>query len=244
MENREQQQPVPDEDEADAEMMEVEPQQAQQQLAANHQVEMETSVLSAILGRINVRMLLSNEERSRALAIRAAIAADATLENLSDMMYAQLALIDGDNLQDAVGRVRHLQQFREEYNIKDNFTQAQDISKRFLKAHRGHMLSISYNAMEGNYVAIYDQACLDTSSLRHDRDWELFLAYGWYLYHALSPDLHAIRCVSFKSAPLLLFRLQVDANTFFFVLRLFDILQTWHYSHCRMRRIGLESNRY
>lgn len=195
-------------------MVDAEPQQAQQQLAANRQGEMGTSVLSAILGCINVRMLISNEERSRALAIKAAIAADTTLENLSDMMYAQLALTDGDNLQQALDRARHLQQFREEYNITDSFTQAKDISQRFLKAHRGHMLSISYNAMEGNYVAIYDQARLDSKSLRLDKDWELFLAYGWYLYHALNPDLHAIRYVSAEPASLLILcRMQVDANT-------------------------------
>ena len=180
--------PDPEEDDDDV-MMGGEPQQPQRPLG------IEPSVLSTILDRINVRMLISNDERRRALAIKAAIKADDTLEPLSDMMYTQFALIDGDNVEQALTRARHLQHFREEYQINDTFEQAQEISKKFLKDHPGHMLSIAYNPMEGNYVVIYDQARLDAKKLNFHKEWQIFLAYGWYLYHALSPDLHAIRYV-------------------------------------------------
>lgn len=55
------------------------------------------------------------------------------------------------------------------------------------------MLSIAYDTNVGNYVVVYDQARLDANKLKSDQDWELFFNYGWYLYHALCPDIHAIR---------------------------------------------------
>ena len=155
------------------------------------------NLIEAILRTVNVRMLLSSQERQWALAIKAAILACDDLEPLSDMMYAQLALKDGDNVQSALQRARHLQLFRQEYEISDNFEEACAICKTMLQNHRGHILALAHNANDGNYVIIYDQARGDLGEVLNGdatgRAWRIFLASGWYLYHALTPDFLAMR---------------------------------------------------
>jgi hypothetical protein len=151
------------------------------------------AILNEIFSRVNVRMLLSDEERRRALAVKAAIEACEDLEPLSDMMYAQIAFVDQDDIESAVDRARHLQTFRQEYGVADTFEQGVALSGDFLKQHPGHMLTMAYHPTEGNYVIMYDQANFDDSILRDDRCFRTFIGYGWYLYHAVNPDLHAMR---------------------------------------------------
>jgi hypothetical protein len=151
------------------------------------------AILSDLLSRVNVRMLLSEEERRRALSIKAAIEACDDLEPLSDMMYAQIAFVDQGDVESAVNRARHLQTFRQEYGVTDTYEQGAAISHAFLKQHPGHMLTMSYNPAEANYAVMYDQATFDDSILRNDQCWKIFIGYGWYLYHAVNPDLHAMR---------------------------------------------------
>ena len=60
----------------------------------------------------------------------------------------------------------------------------------------------AYGCFSISDVIIYDQAKFDQSVLENDREgWPVFLAYGWYLYHAMSPDLHAIRYVRKFASP-------------------------------------------
>jgi len=175
------------------------PQQQQEDAAVAAATAMDADTLQQILARTNVKMLLSHDERRRALTIKAAVLADDELEPLSDMMYAQYAIVDGDNLEASLDRIRHLQLFREEYNIRGasgNLEHASSISKAFLQQHPGHMLSIGYNAMDGNYVVIFDQARCELNALKYNEQWEIFLVYGWYLYQAICPDFHAIRYVT------------------------------------------------
>lgn len=155
------------------------------------------AIVNQILQNVNIKMLLYNQERNKALAIKAAIASCEDLEPVSDFLCVQLALKDGDDVEAAVRRARHLQTFRQEYDIQDSYEQGIEICQTFLRNHRGHILSIAYNASEGNYVIIYDQARGDIEDVLNNdptgRNWRTFLAFGWYLYHALSPDLHAAR---------------------------------------------------
>lgn len=156
--------------------------------------DLSASILNTIFTHVNVRMLISNREKQQALAIKAAVNASEDIAPISDMMCAQFALIDGDDVQSAVNRARHLQIFRDQYKIQDTLDEGAEISRAFLKHHEGHILSIAYNNPMGNYVIIYDQANFNQSVLNTDKTgWPVFLAYGWYLYHAMSPDLHSIR---------------------------------------------------
>ena len=141
--------------------MEVDGEEAQQDPPPQQQLEdISRGILNSIFESINVRMLISNDERRCALAIKAAILAEDGLEPLSDMMYAQLALVDRDNVQSAVERARHLQYFREEYDIKDTYEGGCEVSRKFLQHHRGHILSIAYNSVQGNCKSICGERCL------------------------------------------------------------------------------------
>jgi hypothetical protein len=69
------------------------------------------------------RMKLTQKENENALAIQEMVEGLPDLDNLSDLMYAQLAIICKDRVEDAVNRCYGMQEFRHEYNLVDNLEQ-------------------------------------------------------------------------------------------------------------------------
>jgi hypothetical protein len=102
------------------------------------------------------RMLLTDHERHLAINIKAAIAANPDVDSVSDFMCAQLALIEGDNIEGAIARAYHLQCFREEYGIRDTSEDGKkcfaDYVELFPKLH----LAFTFYFGEGNYVMVVE----------------------------------------------------------------------------------------
>ena len=100
------------------------------------------------------RMELSDHERNLAINIKTAISSDPELDPVSDFMCAQLALVDGDNIESALARVHQLQCFREEYGIRDT---VQDASKQivdYIKLFPRLQLCFTFYNEGGNYVIV------------------------------------------------------------------------------------------
>ena len=131
-------------------------------------------------------MKLTDQEVAWAWAIKTAIEQDPELDNLTDFMYAQLALNDGGNLEAALERVTNLQYFREEYKVVDNLQEGKRWTTEWLTYARGVVCSFSYHPAGGNYCLVYDLSAVDTSMLR--RGLEMGMVGGYYLCHAMSPD--------------------------------------------------------
>ena len=139
------------------------------------------------------RMNITREERRKALAIRDAIFNDPELEPVSDFMCAQLAIVEGSNIEAALERVRHLNHFREEYDIKDDIEDGimcfLGLIQQFPKFH----LSFTYHADNGNYVMVYDMACFDLKLLSSEKAVRNWLGGSYYSLTVLCPDLEAVR---------------------------------------------------
>ena len=139
------------------------------------------------------RMDISPLERRNALAIKEAAANDPDLDPISDFMCAQLALLEGDNIEAALERAHGLQMFRQEYDIQETlddgvrcFTGLIDLFPRF-------HLCFTYSAEQGNYVFIYDMAQFDLRLLTNDKRIRYWLGGTYYCLTVISPDLEAVR---------------------------------------------------
>jgi hypothetical protein len=139
------------------------------------------------------RMMISDHERSQAINIKAAIATNPEVDPVSDFMCAQLALIEGDNLEGAMARVYQLQCFREEYRILDTAEDGRkcfdDVVNLFPKVH----LCLTYFDHDASYVMVYDNTQFDASQLRSEENLRSWLGCMYYSSTLVCPDLESVR---------------------------------------------------
>lgn len=139
------------------------------------------------------RMRLTAEERNWAVALKEAIEATPDLDNLSDFLYAQIAMVEQGNVEKALERAHTLQGFREEYHVLDTFEDATWRLGRWIQRLPGHIMHHFFSEYNGGYVAVIDAVRMDTScvdSLEGIRD---FLGGTYYVHHTLCVDLCSVR---------------------------------------------------
>ena len=140
-------------------------------------------------------MKLTGEERQWALDIKRAIEEDPELDNLSDFTYAQLALVDHQNVEAAVERAHRLQAFRNEYDIQDSPQQGQRFMERASELLPGFYLNLGYHKVHGisTCTLVADLSKCYLASSTSNADARNFLQAAYYTYHALNPNLEQIR---------------------------------------------------
>lgn len=139
------------------------------------------------------RMMLTREEQRQALTIKQAVEASVDLDSLNDFMYAQLALICKDNVQDAVNRTQALQDFRQEYGITDSYKGACNAVEGTVELLPNACVSFVYSHLDGNYFMIYDATKMDASVLTSVRRVNAWFSGAYYVATAFCPDLESIR---------------------------------------------------
>jgi hypothetical protein len=132
------------------------------------------SIVNNLLYHVNTKMLLSPTEHQRAHAMKRAVLSEEDLNPQRDFSYVQLALVDIDDTATALERVRHMQVFLEEYGINDTFEQGMALCRIFIDQHPGCLMSVAYNALDGNYCSITDQRAFDQDLLQLPEDWKNF----------------------------------------------------------------------
>jgi len=139
------------------------------------------------------RMDISRQERQWALAIKNAIAQHPEIDNVSDFMCAQLALIEEDNVERALERAQTLQYFREEYKVVDNLEAGRHFLRAIVNIFPRHYLSIDYHAQTHSYVFIYDVTKFDLSVYGSTEKVRSWFCGSYFFLHAWNPDLYAVR---------------------------------------------------
>jgi hypothetical protein len=140
------------------------------------------------------RMVLTEEERGWALAIKAAIEESNEVDNLSDFWYAQLALIEQDNVDEAVSRAYQLQAIRQEYGIVESFQYGRRIVHQAMELFPGYYLCYSFNPRDGNYVLVVDLTKLPMSIFRSNPSSIITkVCEIYFMSHIMCPDMEAIR---------------------------------------------------
>jgi hypothetical protein len=139
------------------------------------------------------RMKLTKQEHRWAYDIKNTIQSMAELDNLSDFMYAQLAIITKGNLEDAIRRVTGLQHYRQEYNILDTLQDGCQQMKMLFEFFPEQFLDFSFSLSGGTYVLIHDVTKMDTAVLNTAEKVQKFMAAAYYLHTTMCPDMASIR---------------------------------------------------
>lgn len=156
--------------------------------------EEEEEALPAIMGQDDPRrMQLTREESDWALDIKDAVESLAELDNMSDLMYAQLAIICHDDIPNAIRRAYGLQEFRQEYKILDNLEEGCHRLRGLVDMFPEEFLSFSFSEQESIYVLIHDLSKLNFEALKSPKDVHRFFAGAFYLHTIFCPDLASIR---------------------------------------------------
>lgn len=145
-------------------------------------------------GKPPTGMELTTEERKWALDLKMAVEDSADLDNMSDFMYAQIALTDQGNLEQALQRCQFIQAIREEFDILDTFEDARQTLSRFVRLHPGHILQSALGPKGDRYVLACDLAKIDAHAFRRSLgEMKATFAGPYYMHHSHSPDLEAVR---------------------------------------------------
>ena len=102
------------------------------------------------------RMKLTREEHTHALNIKERIESNSEIDNLSDFMYAQLAIICKDDINGAEERCLAMQGFRHEYLIEDRYNQACSLLDWVFGIFPEHFLFFGFSDTDGTYVFTHD----------------------------------------------------------------------------------------
>ncbi|CAB9515736.1 expressed unknown protein [Seminavis robusta] len=143
-------------------------------------------------------MELSHEEIDRALAIKAAVEADPSLDNLSDYEYVQYALAHPASEERSVGTivaeyVYAMQCFRREYRLTDSVEEGMHLFEQAAAQHPGFFLAVEYVSQSGNFIHIDDVAAFDPRKIVGWEERRKILGGMYYRYQGVCSTLQAIR---------------------------------------------------
>lgn len=97
---------------------------------------------------------ITQEERSWALNIKAAVEEAGDIQNVSDFEYVHHAFVARDNIGSAVERIRGLQFFREEYHINDTVEEGMELIHAFLAQQPKWLLTVDIDPEKGHFVYV------------------------------------------------------------------------------------------
>lgn len=136
---------------------------------------------------------MTRQEHEWALEFKAAVEQIPELDNLSDFMYAQFAIIAKGNLDDAIQKACGLQEFRHEYEILDNLQDGQRHIQKMIELFPEQMLAFSFSHDDGAYLLIHDVTKFDTTVLKSPSQVNSWMAATYYLHATMNPVFAAIR---------------------------------------------------
>lgn len=141
------------------------------------------------------RMVLSEEEHQWALQIKDALELIPELAGgATDYLCAQLALVDKDDVDNAVERAEKLQAFRETYKIEDTWEFGRRCIRDYQKLWPNHILSVTFSPRHGAYVVVTDLSKVDAKAMqRSPEGMEVFLRFFYFLKQAVYCDLGGVR---------------------------------------------------
>lgn len=137
------------------------------------------------------RMRLTLDEIEDALAIKTIIESIDEIDNLSDFAYCQLALIKGSNIEAAVKMARHLQIFRQEYNVLDTEADGRRCLRRILQLAPKHFLHYEYE--DNTVVFNICQSQFSPDDLTTPEKMNDFIVGSYYIHHTWCLDFETIR---------------------------------------------------
>ncbi|CAB9525338.1 hypothetical protein SEMRO_1664_G289480.1 [Seminavis robusta] len=136
-------------------------------------------------------MQLTEQEREWALAIRERIQSSAELDNVSDLMCAQLAIVVQHDVDEAIRRVWVMQELKEDLKIQDSLEEARRTFTKIMEYWPGAILSAYFNDEDEALVVVFDTPRFHGYKTQEKMKTTLLMAH--YLCRMLNPDIEATR---------------------------------------------------
>lgn len=142
------------------------------------------------------RMMLSNEERRRAKAVKNLLGA-CHITGLSDLECVQLATIHFKRPEMKPAEVedvaRKLVAFKARYKIRDTTQDGIFFLSLFQKILPNYLMDVSYLPSEERYTLSFDYAKLLPGNVKEDDDYRIFMGGAYYIAVAVQSNISAIR---------------------------------------------------
>ncbi|CAB9505149.1 expressed unknown protein [Seminavis robusta] len=135
------------------------------------------------------RMVLTQEEHQWAVAVKTAIEKIPDLDDLTDFMYAQIAIVSQGNGRDAVVRAFRLQEHKKDNEIMDTLDDAlRNLPKE------SYFISIDYSLESGGYIVAYDVGNYSNGAIwLNPEETRYYNRRAFYATHMAFCDLEALR---------------------------------------------------
>lgn len=139
------------------------------------------------------RMKLTKQEHDHAVAIKEVIDGLPDLDNLSDLMYAQLAMVCKNNIENVIQRCYAMQDFKQEYSLVDTKEQGQRYLEWGVQLFPQHLLSFGFCQDDGKHVIVHDLAKFEPKAFTSPNMADDWCKVLYYLHLLMFPDLESIR---------------------------------------------------
>ena len=140
-------------------------------------------------------MMISAEEKERALAIKSAVEACEEVSNLPDYEYAKLAICCGPEkpMRKILEICYQLDCFRSQYKLREDMDDAMATLRDFFQCQPLLLMDVSYLESEQTYSSSSDMAKMNFDRLHTDAEWRAFQGGCYYWIRSMETDFTAIR---------------------------------------------------
>jgi hypothetical protein len=142
------------------------------------------------------QMTLTDEEKGWAMAIKKAMMEEDTAlaAQVTDMEYAQHAIVAKEKVPKALKRIKRLHAFKEAHGIQDKYSLdgAMESIQKFEALSPGVISSFGQSE-NGRYVFVMLYREFIANNYRNKEDWDNCFAAFFYLFEAMQPDIYSIR---------------------------------------------------
>lgn len=150
--------------------------------------------LANVLGKDDPnRMKLTQQEHDWTVAIKAAIKAAPELDQVSDFMCAQLAIVCQNDVEDALRRCLGLQEFKKEYKVLNTFHEGYRCFQQVFGLFPEQNLSFSFSEKDGTYVFLHDSGKFEPTVFTNAEMADNWLKAMYYWHLNFCPDFESIR---------------------------------------------------
>ena len=158
--------------------------------------DIQRSTMSSNVADTSSAFELTEEERGWAMMIKKTLmeADEGFAKQISDLEYAQNAIVAKEKVSLGIKRIRRLKAFREEYGIPNNVSlqEAKDILRKFDDLCPGFFLGFG-TTEKGQKVATCDYKAFLPAKFQTQEDWRVLFVGLYFWLEATQSDLVAIR---------------------------------------------------
>ena len=147
-------------------------------------------------------MIITQDELRWSLELKLAVMGSEELDNLSDMEYAQHAIIAGGKVEEGLRRIERMQVFRQYYQVDNSIEQGLKYIRALIEQQPGFLLNIDIDLARNEAINVFDCGCFDPNvalscsaspETGYQDNWKVFACAVYYIKYISQPTLAVVR---------------------------------------------------